>query len=119
MPWTASGDAKRDRNPRPASSGTGHTKGNHVSTQRREVGGHVSGASEAICLRHEIDDRHRCFGREAGGCAPNVAIQHEVADYADAPTAQAANEPFQSGRLAGHEGCRCRRTIRPPAALPL
>src|SRR5262249_50589462 len=52
----------------------------------------VSSAAETFALLDEIDNGDGGFGGEARGSAPEVAVEHEVADDSDAFAAQTRDE---------------------------
>jgi hypothetical protein len=59
-------------------------------------------------LFDEIHDRSGSFGGETRSGAPEVAVQHEIAEDADAFTAEAGDQAFQArdgiGDIVGHAG---------------
>ena len=68
-----------------------------AAAESREIGGHVSCASQTIRLRPEIHNRNRRFGREAVRSAPKIAIEHEIAEHADVNPAEARQQAFETG----------------------
>ena len=59
-------------------------EGFDARAERSQVCGDVASAAEAFTLFGEIDDGNGGFGGEAGSGAPEVAVEHEVAEDADA-----------------------------------
>src|SRR6266850_146835 len=80
----------------------------HFGAERGNVCADVAGAAEAFALLDEINDGNRRFRRKARGRAPEVAIEHQVSEDADAPSAQAGDPSFQArngiGDVVGHAG---------------
>ena len=75
--------------------GSRDAEGRDAGAERREICGHVAGASQARSFRHEIDDGHGGFRGKARGAAPDVAVKHEIANDADAAATQAGGEFFE------------------------
>ena len=55
-----------------------------LSAEYAQVVSDVGGTSGAMGFGFDIDDGHGCFGRDASGYAPQVVVEHEVADNCDA-----------------------------------
>src|SRR6266404_2746723 len=83
----------------------------HARPEGGEIGGDVACAAEALALLDEIDYGDSRFGRKARGGAPEIAVEHEVAENADALTAQAGDQALQplgvTLDLIGHKGRDC------------
>src|SRR5258707_206639 len=67
----------------------------HARPEGGEIGGDVACAAEALALLDEINYGDGRFGRKARGGAPKIAVEHEVAENADALTAQAGDQALQ------------------------
>ena len=70
-------------------------KGVTLAPSAREIRGDVAGSAQARSFRDEIDDGHGGFRRKAIGAAPDVAVEHQIADDADAAAAEAGGEFFE------------------------
>ena len=81
---------------------SGNAKRFHPRAQRSDICGHVSRPAQALALLDEIHDRNRRFRREPRSRAPKVAVQHQVAEYADALAAQPRDQSFQPGNGIGN-----------------
>ena len=81
-----------------------HSKRFYFPAERRYVCGHVPGAAQAFALLHEIDNGNSRFRRKARSRAPQVAVQHQVAEHADALPAQARDQSLQPGNGVGNVG---------------
>ena len=81
--------------------GSGDAERRDAGTERREIRGHVAGSAQARSFRDEIDHGHGGFRRKAVGAAPDVAVEHQIADDADAPATQAGGEFFEIARGDG------------------
>src|SRR5258708_31686600 len=75
-------------------------------SERREIGGHVAGATESFALLDEIHYRDGGFRRKTRCGTPQIAVQHQVAENSDAFSAKAGNQTFETAsitfRSAGH-----------------
>jgi len=65
--------------------------------QRGDICGYVPRPAQALALLGEIHDGNGRFRREPRGRAPKVAVQHEIAEHADALAAQARDPSFNRG----------------------
>ena len=71
-----------------------YAEGFDLRAESGDVGGDVACATEAFGLGDEVDDGDGGFWREARGGAPEIAVEHEVAEDADAFAAEAGDEAF-------------------------
>jgi hypothetical protein len=60
------------------------------------------GAARAHLLARHVHDRHRRLGRDALHAAPDVAIEHQVADDEDADPGEAPDEIREASAAHGH-----------------
>src|SRR5262249_37828301 len=77
------------------------TESGNRGTECHEVGRDISGDTEAFAVPLEIDDGNGRFRREARGMAPDVAVEHKVADDADAASTKSRDEAFQTSNWMG------------------
>ena len=82
--------------------GAGDSERSDLGAKRGEIGRDIAGSAQAGGLRNKIDHRHGGLGRKPRGLAPNVAVEHEVADDADAASLQAAYEALETSG-SGHD----------------
>src|SRR6267143_1664137 len=71
---------------------------------RSDICGPVPPPALALALLDEIHGGNGRFRREPRGRAPKVAIQHEIAEHADALAAQARDPSFHPGNGIGNVG---------------
>src|SRR5262249_23253469 len=74
-----------------------HAECFYACAECSKVRSNVSRAAEALTLLNKIHDRHSGFWGEARCRAPKVAVQHEVAEDADALAAQFWDKSSQAG----------------------
>ena len=74
--------------------------------QFSKIRGDVGGAAEAIVLLGEIDDGDGSFGRETRRGAPEVAVEHEVADDSDAFAVETRDEALEASGGLGEISVR-------------
>src|SRR5260370_16782024 len=87
----------------------------HTRAESGEIRRNVARAAEAFALLDEIDHGNGRLRREARGGAPKIAVEHEIAEDADAFPAKSRNQALQAGAVA--VPFRSPR-IRYPPALP-
>src|SRR2546422_3295815 len=70
-----------------------------ASSQGRDVRGHIAGSTRepfwCPLVAHQ-HDRDGCLRRDAGGFAAHELVEHEVAEYADGPVAEPADDTCQA-----------------------
>ena len=84
---------RRRRRPRPTSIGFG--------AERAQVRSDVAGAAERAALALDLDHRNRRLGRDAVDAAPQVAVEHQVAEHQQAATREACDQRVKAGRVGG------------------
>ncbi len=76
----------------------------HVRPECSDVCGNVARPAQAFALLNEIHHGNGRFRREPRGRAPEVAVQHQVAEHADALATQSRDQSFQPGNGIGNAG---------------
>src|SRR5262249_40941444 len=69
-----------------------------------EQGGHARSAAEALLAAVGLEEQHRRLLTDAGGVAPDVAVEHDVADDQHARLPEVLH---QFDQIAGHGGPPC------------
>ncbi len=103
------------------STATDHAKHFHMRAERRNIYRDIARSAQAFTLLHKIHDGHRGFRRKPGSRAPQIAIQHQIAEHADALTLDARNQPLEtcnSGRSKTRHGTQPREIIQARFAPP-
>src|SRR5262249_35172632 len=78
----------------PDQAGQGHTR-----TQSAQQGGHAAGAAESFLALIGVQKNDRRFLTDALGIAPDIAVEHDIANHENARLAEVA---YEVRKLARH-----------------
>ena len=93
--------ASDSRSRRPSASLADHAEQQRLGAEGAQVGGHVARAAERVALALDLDHGHRRLGRDALDPAPQVAVDHAVAEHGDAAAGEAAHDGPEGREIDG------------------